>query len=193
VVFAIILGLTATACGIQKIPQQNNAVDSAWAEVLNQYQRRNDLIPNLVRVVAGYASHEKETLTTVTEARAKATSVQVDPSKLTPESLSKFQAAQGQLSSALGRLMVVAEKYPDLKANENFRDLQAQLEGTENRITVARQRFIESVREFNNLVTVFPTSLTNTLFFHLEKKPQFTVENEKAISQPPTVDFSTHK
>jgi LemA protein len=193
VVFAIILGLTATACGIQKIPQQNNAVDSAWAEVLNQYQRRNDLIPNLVRVVAGYASHEKETLTAVTEARAKATSVQVDPSKLTPESLSKFQAAQGQLSSALGRLMVVAEKYPDLKANENFRDLQAQLEGTENRITVARQRFIESVREFNNLVTVFPTSLTNTLFFHLEKKPQFTVENEKAISQPPTVDFSTHK
>jgi len=177
------------ACGVQSIPTQLNEVEASWAEVLNQYQRRADLVPNLVEVVKGYAKHEQETLEAVVSARASATQVKVDVKDLNEESLKRFQAAQGQLTGSLSRLMVVAEKYPDLKANENFRDLQTQLEGTENRITVARNRYIEQVKTFNNLVTVFPTSVTNSVFFHHAKKPQFTVENEAAVSKPPEVKF----
>src|SRR5690554_31965 len=176
-----------TSCDLQSIPQANNKVEADWAEVQNQYKRRSDLIPNLVNTVKGYASHEKETLDSVIEARAKATSIQVDPSKLDAASLQKFQEAQGNLSQALGRLMVVAERYPNLKANENFQSLQAQLEGTENRIAIARRRYIESVREFNNLVTVFPTSLTNSLIHKFEKKPQFSVSETE--THTPNVQF----
>jgi LemA protein len=178
-----------SACGIQSIPRQLNEVESAWAEVLNQYQRRSDLIPNLVNVVKGYASHERETLEAVTNARAAATQVKVDPQNLTAEKLQEFSKAQEGLGSALGRLLLVAERYPDLKANENFRDLQTQLEGTENRITVARNRYIEQVKIFNNLVTVFPTSLTNSIFFKHEKKAQFTVANEAEAAKAPEVKF----
>lgn len=171
VIFIILL---STSCGIQSIPQANNAVEASWAEVQNQYKRRSDLVPMLVETVKGAAGHERETLENVIAARAKATSVNVDPQNLTPEKLKEFQAAQGQLSQALGRLMVVSERYPDLKANSNFQGLQAQLEGTENRITIARRRYIEDVQQFNNLVTVFPTSITNSLILHMDKKPQFT-------------------
>ncbi len=186
-----VLFLGLTSCGIQSIPQAENQVEAAMAEVTNQYKRRADLVPSLVNVVKGYASHEMETLLAVTEARAKATSVQIDPSKATPEDIAKFQDAQGQLSQALGRLMVLVERYPDLKANENFRDLQAQLEGTENRITIARQRLIEAIREFNNLVSVPPTSWTNAIFYRKEKKPQWDVaEGERQkIEAPPPVQF----
>lgn len=185
---AILLMLVfLTSCGLQSIPQANNKVEADWAEVQNQYKRRSDLIPNLVNTVKGYASHEKETLDSVIEARAKATSIQVDPTKLDTASLQKFQEAQGNLSQALGRLMVVAERYPNLKANENFQSLQAQLEGTENRIAIARRRYIESVREFNNLVTVFPTSLTNSLIHKFDKKPQFSVSETE--TQTPNVQF----
>jgi LemA protein len=180
-----------SGCGIQAIPQAENAVDAASAEVTSQYKRRADLIPNLVNTVKGYASHEQKTLTEVTEARAKATSMNIDPSKATPEQLAKFQEAQGELSQALGRLMVISEKYPDLKADQNFRDLQAQLEGTENRITVARNRLIESIQHFNNVVTVPPTSWTNALFYHKEKKAQWDVnaaEKEK-VQNAPEVKF----
>lgn len=176
-----------SGCGIQSIPQADNAVEAASSEVTSQYKRRADLIPNLVNTVKGYASHEKATLTEVTEARAKATSMNIDPSKATPEEVAKYQQAQGQLSQALGRLMVISEKYPDLKADVNFRDLQAQLEGTENRITVARTRLIESIQSFNNLVTVPPTSWTNSLLLHKEKKAQWDVsaaEKEKVQSAP---------
>ncbi len=175
-----------SACGIQSIPQQKNQVDAALAETTNQYKRRADLVPNLVNVVKGYAQHEQQTLTQVTEARAQATAVTIDPSKVTPEQLAKFQAAQGQLSQALGRLLAVSENYPNLKADTQFRDLQAQLEGTENRITVARQRYIEAIRDFNNLVTVPPTSWTNSLLYHHAAMPQWDVaaeekaKNEKA-------------
>jgi LemA protein len=168
----------------------SNAVDATWAEVINQYKRRADLVPNLVETVKGYAKHEQDTLEGVIAARAKATQVTVSADQLTPEKLKAFSQAQQGLSSALGRLMVVAERYPDLKANENFRDLQAQLEGTENRVTIARQRYIESVNVFNNLVTVPPESWTNALFIHQTKKPQFTVENEKAVAEPPKVNFN---
>lgn len=183
--------LQLTACGIQSIPQAENEVDASSAEVTNQYKRRADMIPNLVNTVKGYASHEKETLQGVTEARAKATAINIDPSKASPEELAAYAKAQGQLSQALGRLMVVAEKYPDLKADANFRDLQAQIEGTENRITVARNRLIASIRDFNNLVTVFPTSLTNSIFFHKTKKAQFDLgeEEKKAVEKPPEVKF----
>jgi LemA protein len=155
--------------------------------VMNQYKRRADLIPNLVNTVKGYAAHEKDTLEGVVNARAKATAVNVDIKDLNPENLKKFQEAQSGLSQALGKLMVVAEKYPDLKASENFQALQSQLEGTENRITIARRRYIEAVKEFNNLVTVFPSSLTNSIFFHFEKKPQFTIE--EAETKTPEVKF----
>jgi LemA protein len=181
--------LTLAGCGVQSIPQSKNEVDAALAEITNQYKRRSDLIPNLVEAVKGYAKHEQGTLTAVVEARAKATSMNIDPSKATPEQLEKFQAAQGQLSQALGRLMVVSEQYPDLKANTNFRDLQAQLEGTENRITVARQRYIEQVKGFNNLVSVFPTSLTNSLMFHYEKLPQWGTDQPATIQDAPKVNF----
>lgn len=177
------------SCGIQSIPKQKNEVEAAWAEVLNQYKRRADLIPNLVNVVKGYAKHEKETLSAVVEARAKATKTNVNINDLNPETMKNFQRAQSGLSSALSRLMVVVEKYPDLKANQNFRDLQIQLEGTENRVTIARRRYIESIKVFNNLVTVPPTSWTNSLFYHLEKKPQFTVENEEEVKKAPEVKF----
>lgn len=184
----IIFGsLFLVSCGLQSIPQSNNNVEASWAEVENQYKRRTDLIPNLVQTVKGYASHEKETLEGVIAARAKATQVTIDPTKLTPEKLQEFQQAQSGVSQALGRLMVVSEKYPDLKANENFKGLQVQLEGTENRIAVARRRYIESVQEFNNLVTVFPTSLTNSLIHHFDKKPQFTVTEEE--KKAPQVQF----
>ncbi len=176
-----------TSCGIQSIPTQKNEVEASLAEVMNQYKRRTDLIPNLVETVKGYAKHESETLQAVIAARASATQVKIDPSNLTPEKLKAFQSSQSGLSQALSRLMVVAEKYPDLKANTNFQALQSQLEGTENRITVARRRYIESVKKFNNLVTVFPTSIVNSIMFHENKLPQFSIEEtEKAV---PKVQF----
>jgi LemA protein len=180
-----------TGCGIQAIPKSENEVNAASAEVTNQYKRRADLIPNLVNTVKGYASHEKETLEGVTEARARATSITIDPSKATPQQVAAFQKAQGELSQALGRLMVVTEKYPELKADTNFRELQAQIEGTENRITVARNRLIVSIRDFDNLVTVFPTSVTNSIFFRKTSKAQWDVsEQEKQTNEkPPGVKF----
>ncbi len=186
----ILLTLTAlfffSACGMQSIPTQKNEVEAALAEITNQYKRRGDLIPNLVNVVKGYASHEKETLEAVISARARATQVTIDPKNVSPEKLASFQKAQGELSSALGRLMVISENYPNLKADTGFRDLQAQLEGTENRITVARNRYIETIKGFNNLVTVPPTSWTNSLLYHHPAMPQWDVaaeekaKNEKA-------------
>lgn len=181
--------LLLSSCGIQSIPTAKNQVEADWAEVQNQYKRRADLIPNLVNVVKGYATHEKETLEGVVNARAKATQVNFSADQLTESNLQKFQKAQGELSSALSRLMVVVEKYPELKANENFRDLQAQLEGTENRITVARNRYITSIKEFNNLITVPPTSWTNSLIIHETKKPQFEVENIQEAQKAPEVKF----
>lgn len=185
----IFISLFLTSCGLQSLPKANNEVEASWAEVLNQYKRRADLIPNLVEVVKGYASHEKETLESVIAARAKATSITVSANDLNAEKLKEFQSAQGELSSALGRLMVVAERYPDLKANENFKDLQVQLEGTENRITVARKRYIDTIKEYNNLVTVPPTSWFNSLFYKYEKKPQFEVEDVKKVEDAPKVQF----
>jgi LemA protein len=185
---AAIFALTLSGCGIQAIPQADHAVAAAWAEVQNQYQRRADLVPNLVETVKGYAAHERETLEAVIAARAKATQVQINVNDLTPENMKKFEEAQGSLRSALGRLLAVAENYPQLKANENFRDLQVQLEGTENRIAIARRRYIESVQTFNNLVTVVPTSWTNSLFFHKAQKPQFTATTPGA-EQAPKVKF----
>jgi LemA protein len=183
----LILSLFLVSCGLQSIPQANNAVEGSWAEVMNQYKRRSDLVPQLVETVKGAAKHESSTLENVIAARAKATAVNVDAKDLNPETLKKFQAAQGQLSQALGRLMVVSERYPDLKANQNFQGLQAQLEGTENRIAIARRRYIETVQEFNNLVTVFPTSLTNSMIHHMDKKPQFTTS--EAEQKTPEVKF----
>ncbi len=178
-------------CGVQSIPKALNQVEASVAEVTNQYKRRADLIPNLVNTVKGYASHEKETLEAVVNARASATSVKIDPSNSSPEQIQKFQQAQGGLSQALGRLMVVSERYPDLKADRNFRELQAQLEGTENRITIARQRHIESIKQFNNLVTVPPSSLTNSLFYHHDKMAQWALDEaeQKAVEQTPEVQF----
>lgn len=187
----VLIATCISACGVQSIPMSKNKTEAALAEVTNQYKRRSDLVPNLVKVVKGYAQHEKETLTGVIKARADATKIRIDPSEATPEQILAYQNAQGQLSQALGRLLAVSESYPNLKADANFRDLQAQLEGTENRITVARQRYIESIMEFNNLVTVFPTNLTNTLFFHYEKMPQWDVAvDEKAvIEQAPEINL----
>lgn len=186
---AALLGLGA--CGIQSIPTAKNEAEAALAETTNQYKRRADLIPNLVSVVKGYASHEKETLEAVITARAKATQVTVDPTKMDPKAIADFQAAQGSLSQALGRLMVVVEKYPELKADQNFRDLQVQLEGTENRISVARNRYIETIKVYNNLVTVPPTSWTNAVLLHHEKMPQWTVSDAEktVIEQAPSVNF----
>lgn len=188
------MGVLATVllsgCGYNEFQAKDEAVKAQWGEVVNQYQRRADLIPNLVNTVKGYASHERETLEAVTRARASATSMQVTPEVLNnPGALQKFQQAQGELTNALSRLMVVAEKYPELKADASFRDLQSQLEGTENRITVARQRYIASVQEFNVLARRFPTNLTAKMFGY-DVKPSFTVENEKSISTAPTVDFN---
>lgn len=191
VVALVVTAGALSGCGIQSIPQSKNNLEAAMAEITNQYKRRADLIPNLVNVVKGFAAHEKETLEGVVEARAKATQMVIDPSKVSAEKLKEFQAAQGQLSQALGRLLMVTENYPNLKADQNFRDLQAQLEGTENRITVARQRYIEAVKDFNNQVTVPPTSWTNSLFYHNEKAPQWDLEaSEKAtVEKPPEVKF----
>ncbi len=185
----LILSLLLSGCGMQSIPTALNEVEATWSEVVNQYKRRSDLIPNLVNIVKGYASHEKETLQAVVEARAKATQTQVSSGQLTPETMNRFSQAQAGLGSALSRLMVVVERYPDLKANQNFRDLQVQLEGTENRITIARQRYIQSIKEFNNLVTVPPTSWYNSLFLSHDKKPQFSVVDEAEIQQAPAVEF----
>ncbi len=178
-------------CGIQSIPKSANQVEAAVAEVTNQYKRRADLIPNLVKTVKGYASHEQETLQAVVEARANATRVSIDPSNSTPEQIQKFQQAQGGLSQALGRLMVVVERYPELKADRNFRELQAQLEGTENRITIARQRHIEAIKEFNDLVTVPPASWTNSVLYHHEKMAQWALDDaeQEAAEKAPEVDF----
>jgi LemA protein len=189
--------LAATAllsgCGYNTLQSTDEAIKAAWAEVVNQYQRRADLIPNLVNTVKGFAAQEEKVLLGVTEARAKVGTIQATPELLNdPQAFTRFQQAQGELSSALSRLMVVVERYPDLKSNENFRDLQAQLEGTENRITVARQRYIKAVQEYNVVVRSFPTNLTAMIFGHKEK-PQFTVEDEKAISKPPMVDFGAPK
>ncbi len=178
---------TLAGCGVQSIPRQLNEVDAALAEVQNQVQRRADLVPSLVNTVKGYAKHEKETLEAVMTARASATQIQLNAKDLTPEKLAAFDKAQSQLKGALSRLMVVAEQYPNLKADSQFRDLQTQLEGTENRIAVARNRYIEAVKQFNNLVSVFPTSLTNSLMFHHEKKPQF--QATEAAQTPPEVKF----
>jgi LemA protein len=180
--------LLLSACGYNTLQVQDEATKSAWAEVVNQYQRRADLIPNLVNTVKGYAAQEQAVLLGVTEARAKASQITVNADD--PASLAQFQQAQGELSSALSRLLVTVEAYPDLKSDQNFRDLQAQLEGTENRITVARNRFIQAVQDFNVTVRKFPTNLT-AMIFGYKVKPNFTVENEAQISRPPTVDFGT--
>jgi len=178
-----------SACGYNDFQAKDEAVKAAWGEVINQYQRRADLIPNLVATVKGYASHERETLEAVTKARADATSIRVTPETLNdPEAFARFQQAQGQLTSALSRLLAVSENYPQLKADASFRDLQSQLEGTENRITVARQRYIVAVQDYNVLARSFPTNIT-AIIFKYPVKPSFTVENEKAISTPPTVKF----
>ena len=187
----LILALLAslTGCGYNDFQRLDEQTKSAWSEVLNQYQRRADLVPNLVATVKGEANFEQETLTRVIEARARATAVQVTPETLNnPEAFQKFQQAQGELSSALSRLLVVSERYPDLKANQSFRDLRVQLEGTENRITVARNRYIQAVQEYNVLARSFPTNLT-AMVFHYQPKATFTVQNEAQISVPPTVDF----
>jgi LemA protein len=178
-------------CGIQSIPQAKNQAEAALSEVTNQYKRRSDLVPQLVDVVKGYAKQEEKVLTEVTEARARATAITIDPSKTTPQQLAEFQKSQGQLGQALGRLLVASENYPELKSNNNFRDLQAQIEGTENRITVARQRLITSIRDFNNEVSVPPTSWTNSIMFHFEKMPQWDVaaDEKSTIEKPPKVNF----
>lgn len=178
-----------TGCGYNDFQRLDEQTKSAWSEVLNQYQRRADLVPNLVATVKGEANFEQETLTRVIEARAKATAVQVTPETLNnPQAFQKFQQAQGELSSALSRLLVVSERYPTLQANQGFRDLRVQLEGTENRITVARNRYIQTVQEYNVLARSFPTNLT-AMVFGYESKANFTVQNEAQISTPPTVDF----
>ncbi|QFZ87548.1 LemA family protein [Variovorax paradoxus] len=185
--------LSLSGCGYNDFQSLDEASKSAWSEVLNQYQRRADLVPNIVATVKGEASFEQDTLTKVIEARAKATSIQVTPETLNnPEAFNKFQQAQGELSSALSRLMVVSERYPELKANQAFRDLRVTLEGTENRITVARNRYIESVQEYNVLSRSFPTNLT-AMVFGYKPKANFSVQNEAQISTPPTVDFGTPK
>ena len=181
--------LSLTGCGYNDFQRLDEETKSAWSEVLNQYQRRADLIPNIVNAVKGEANFEQETLSKVIEARAKATAMQVSPETLNnPEAFAKFQQAQGELSGALSRLMVVAERYPDLKANQGFQDLRVSLEGTENRITVARNRYIASIKEYNILTRSFPTNLT-AMVFGYQVKPSFTVANEAQISAPPTVDF----
>ncbi len=185
----VLMTFALTSCGYNQFQSLDEEAKANWAEVVNQYQRRADLVPNLVSTVKGYAEHEKDVLTQVADARSKVGSMQVTPEVLNdPEAFAKFQAAQGQLTSALSRLMAVAENYPNLKADQGFRDLQAQLEGTENRVTVARNRYIESVKQYNIAVRSFPNNLT-AMMFGYTTKPSFTVENEKAISTAPTVNF----
>jgi len=185
----LLTALMLSGCGYNTIQTTDEGVTASWSEVLNQYQRRADLVPNLVNVVKGYASHEKEVLEAVTLARSRVGSIQATPELVNDEqAFAKFQAAQGELTSALSRLLVVSENYPQLKADASFRDLQAQLEGTENRVTVARNRYIAAVKEYNVTVRTFPNNLTAMLFGY-KIKPSFTVENEKAISTAPKVDF----
>jgi len=192
-VSAIVLVASANlaGCGYNKLQSQDEAVKAAWSEVVNQYQRRADLIPNLVATVKGFAAQEERVLVGVTEARAKATSIQLTPELLNnPEAFAKFQESQNQLTAALKTLLTTVEAYPELKSNENFRDLQVQLEGTENRITVARNRYIDAVKGYNVTVRQFPTNLT-AKWFDFEVKPNFTVQNEAAVSTAPTVGFDT--
>jgi len=182
--------LLLSGCGYNDFQRLDEQTKSAWSEVLNQYQRRADLVPNIVATVKGEANFEQETLTKVIEARAKATSIQVTPETLNdPQAFSKFQAAQGELGSALSRLMVTVEQYPNLKANQGFSDLRVQLEGTENRITVARNRYIQAVQDYNVLARSFPSNLT-AMAFSYKPKENFSVQNEAAIAAPPTVDFN---
>lgn len=181
--------LLLSGCGYNTLQSSDEQIKAAWSEVLNQYQRRADLVPNLVNVVKGYAAHEEEVFTKVTEARAKVGTIQATPELFNdPQAFARFQQAQGELSSALSRLMAVSENYPQLKADALFRDLQAQLEGTENRIAVARNRYIKAVQEYNVTVRSFPSNLT-AMMFGYKTKPNFTVENEKALAAPPRVDF----
>ena len=189
--FMVFVALSVSGCGYNSIQTQDEQVKSAWSEVLNQYQRRADLIPNLVATVKGYAAQEQQVLLGVTEARAKVGSIQATPELVNdPEAFKKFLAAQGELKSALSRLLVVTENYPQLKSDQNFRDLQAQLEGTENRITVARNRYIQAVQNYNVTVRQFPGNLT-AMMFGYKPKPNFSVENEAAISKPPSVEFGS--
>lgn len=189
--FVLLATLALSGCGYNTLQATDEQINAAWSEVLNQYQRRADLVPNLVNVVKGYASHEKEVLETVTNARSKVGSIQATPELVNDEqAFARFQAAQGELTSAISRLLVVSENYPQLKADANFRDLQAQLEGTENRITVARNRYIKAVQEYNVTVRSFPSNLT-AMVFGMKTKPNFSVENEKTISTAPKVDFGT--
>ena len=185
----ICVALSLSGCGYNQFQSLDEQTKSAWSEVLNQYQRRADLVPNIVATVKGEAAFEQDTLTKVVEARAKATSMQVTPETLNnPEAFKKFQAAQGELSGALSRLLVVSENYPNLKANQGFQDLRVQLEGTENRITVARNRYIKTVQDYNVLMRSFPNNLT-AMIFSYNVKPTFAVENEAQISKPPAVSF----
>ncbi len=190
-VLSLLVLVSLGGCGYNDLQSQDEQIKAGWSEVLNQYQRRADLVPNLVNVVKGYASHEKEVLTQVTNARAQVGQMQITPELANdPQALQKFQAAQGQLGSALSRLLVVSENYPQLKADGVFRDLQAQLEGTENRITVARNRYIKAVQVYNTTVRQFPSNLTAKLF-GFAVKPNFAVENEKEISKAPKVNFDS--
>jgi len=185
----LLLVVSLSGCGYNAMQRQDEAVKAAWSEVINQYQRRADLVPNLVNTVKGYAQHEEKVFTEVTDARARVGSVQVTPELANdPQALAKFQAAQGQLGNALSRLMVVSENYPTLKADGLFQNLQAQLEGTENRITVARNRYVQAVQDYNSMIRTFPNNLTAKMFGYTVK-PNFSVDNEKAISTAPTVDF----
>lgn len=187
----MLMMLLLGGCGYNTLQATDEQIKASWSEVLNQYQRRADLVPNLVDVVKGYAAHEQEVLTKVTEARAKVGTIQATPELINDEqAFARFQAAQGELSSALSRLLAVSENYPQLKADALFRDLQAQLEGTENRIAVARNRYIKAVQEYNVTVRSFPSNLTATVF-GMKAKPNFAVENEKALAVPPRVDFGT--
>jgi LemA protein len=187
--FAAFAVMSLAGCGYNDLQRQDEGIKAAWSEVVNQYQRRADLVPNLVNTVKGYAAQEADVLTAVTNARANVGSIKATPELVNdPAAFAKFQAAQGQLTSALSRLLVVAENYPNLKSDALFRDLQSQLEGTENRITVARKRFIDSVQAYNSTVRSFPTNLT-AMLFKMDVKPNFSVENEAAISAPPKVDF----
>ena len=190
---AVILVLLLSGCGYNTLQSGDEQIKAAWSEVLNQYQRRADLVPNLVATVQGFANQEKEVLTRVTEARSRVGAIQATPELVdNPEAFQRFQQAQGELTGALSRLLVVAENYPQLKSDANFRDLQAQLEGTENRIAVARNRYIKSVQDFNVTVRSFPTNLT-AMLFGFKTKPNFTVENERELAKPPKVDFTPKK
>jgi len=193
IALAAVVALALGGCGYNDLQRQDEGIKASWSEVVNQYQRRADLVPNLVNTVKGFAAQEQNVLTQVTEARSRVGSIQATPELINdPQAFRRFQDAQASMTSALSRLLVVAENYPQLKSDQNFRDLQAQLEGTENRIAVARNRYIRSVQEYNTLIRQFPANLY-AMVFHYEIKPNFSVEDEKAISRPPTVDFGAPK